>query len=89
MTERIFKDWMDSSLWFKRMELIGVKSLIWAQKEKLYIISEKVVWILGILRFKSIHLLFYTFMHITHMYISNYSNVTLKYLHFVLLVVFF
>ena len=45
--------------------------------------------ILGILRFKSIHLLFYTFMHIIHMYISNDSNVILKYFHFVLHVVFF
>jgi hypothetical protein len=47
------------------------------------------IWILGILRFKSIHLPFYTFMHITHMYISNDSNVILKYFHFALLVVFF
>jgi hypothetical protein len=31
--------------WFKRMELIGVKSLIWAQKGKLYIIYENVMWI--------------------------------------------
>ena len=80
---------MDSSLWFKRMELIEVKSLIWAQKGKLYIIYETVVWILGILRFKSIHLLFYTFIHIIHMYITNDSNVILKYFHFVFLVVFF
>jgi hypothetical protein len=80
---------MDSSLWFKRMELIEVRSLIWAQKGKLYIIYEKVVWILGILRFKSIHLLFYTFIHIIHIYISNDSNVILKYFHFVFLVVFF
>ena len=36
---------MDSSLWFKRMELIEVKSLIWAQKGKLYIIYENVMWI--------------------------------------------
>ena len=71
------------------MELIEVKSLIWAQKGKLYIIYEKVMCILGILRFKSIHLLFYTFIHIIHMYISNDSNVILKYFHFVLLVVFF
>jgi hypothetical protein len=42
--------------------------------------------ILGILRFKSIHLLFYTFIH---MYISNDSNVILKYFHFILLVVTF
>ena len=49
--------------WFKRMELIEVKSLIWAQKGKLYIIYENVMWILGILRFKSIHLLFYTIIH--------------------------
>ena len=74
---------------FKRMELIEVKSLIWAHKGKLYIIYEKVMWILGILRFKSIHLLFGTFIHIIHMYISNDSNVILKYFHFVLLVVFF
>jgi hypothetical protein len=33
---------MDSSLWFKRMELIEAKRLIWAQKEKLYIIYENV-----------------------------------------------
>ena len=68
------------------MELIEVKSLIWVQKGKLYIIYENVMCILGILRFKSIHLLFYTFIH---MYISNDSNVILKYFHFVLLVVFF
>jgi hypothetical protein len=49
----------DNIRWFKRMELIEVKSLIWAQKGKLYIIYENVMWILGILRFKSIHLLFY------------------------------
>jgi hypothetical protein len=61
---------MDSSLWFKRMELIEVKSLILAQKGKLYLINENVMWILGILRFKSIHLHFYTFIHIIHMYIS-------------------
>jgi hypothetical protein len=47
---------------------------------------DNVMWILGTLRFKSIHLLFYTFIH---MYISNDSNVILKYFHFVLLVVFF
>jgi hypothetical protein len=47
-----------------------------------HIIYEKVMWILGILRFKSIHLLFYIFMHIIHMYISNNSNVILKYFHF-------
>jgi hypothetical protein len=29
-----------------------------------------VMWILGILRFKSIHLFFYTFIHIIHMYTS-------------------
>jgi hypothetical protein len=29
---------------------------------------ENVMWIFGILRFKSIHLLFYTFIHIIHMY---------------------
>jgi hypothetical protein len=29
------------------MELIEVKSLIWAQKGKLYIIYEKVMWILA------------------------------------------
>ena len=69
------------------MELIEVKSLIWAQKGKLYIIYENVMCILGILRFKSIHLLFYTFIPV--MYISNDSNVILKYFHFVLLVVFF
>jgi hypothetical protein len=80
---------MGSSLWFKSMKLIEVKSLIWAQKGKLYIIYEKVMWILGILRFKSIHLLFYIFMHIIHMYISNNSNVILKYFHFSLLVIFF
>ena len=79
---------MDSSLWFKRMERIEVKNLIWAQKGKLYIIYENVMWVLGILRFKSIHLLFYTFIDIIHMYISNDSNVILKYFHF-LLVVFF
>ena len=77
---------MDSSLWFKRMELIEAKSLIWAQKGRLYIIYENVMWILGILRFKSIHLLFYIFIH---MYISNDSNVILKYFHFVLLLGFF
>ena len=71
------------------MDLIEAKSLIWAQKEKLYIIYENVMWILGILKFKSIYLLFYTFIHIIHMYISNDSNVILKYFHFVLLVVFF
>ena len=71
------------------MELIEVKSLIWAQKGKLYVIYEKVMLSLGILRFKSIHLLFYTFIHIIHMYIANDSNVILKYFHFVLLVVFF
>ena len=54
--------------WFKRMELIEVKRLIWAQKGKLYIIHENLMWILGILRFKSIHLLFYTFIHIIPMY---------------------
>ena len=70
------------------MELIEVKSLIWAQKGKLYIIDEKVS-ILGILRFKSIYLLFYTFIHVIHMYISNDSNVILKNFHFALLVVFF
>jgi hypothetical protein len=80
---------VDISLWFKRMELIEVKSLIRAQKGKLYIIYEHVMGILGILRFKSIHLIFYTFIHIIHMYISNDSNVILKYFHFVLLVVFF
>ena len=31
--------------WFKRMELIEVKRLIWAQKGKLYIIYENVMWI--------------------------------------------
>jgi hypothetical protein len=62
------------------MELVEVKSLIWAQKGKLYIICENVMCILEILRFKSIHLLFYTFLHIIHMYISNDSNVILKYL---------
>jgi hypothetical protein len=31
--------------WFKRMELIEVKSLIWVQKGKLYIIYENVMWI--------------------------------------------
>jgi hypothetical protein len=77
---------MDSSLWFRRMELIEVKSLIWAQKAKLYIIHKNVMWMLGVLRFKSIHLLFYTFIH---MYISNDSNVIVKYFHFVLLVVSF
>ena len=56
------------------MELIEVKSLIWAQKGKLYIIYETVMRILGILRFKSIHLLFYPFLHIMHMYISNDSK---------------
>jgi hypothetical protein len=60
------------------MELIEVKSLIWVQKGKLYIIYEKVMCILGMLRFKSMHLLFYTFMHIIHMYISNNSNGILK-----------
>jgi hypothetical protein len=45
------------------MELIEVKSLNWAQKGKLYIIYEKVMRILGILRFKSIHILFYTLIH--------------------------
>ena len=49
----------------------------------------RIFYFLGILRFKSIHLLFYTFIHIIHMYISNDSNVILKYFHFVLLVVFF
>ena len=73
-------------LWFRRMELIEVKSLIWAQKGKLYIIYKNVMWIFGILRFKSIHLLFYTFIH---MYISNDSNVIVKYFHFDLLVVSF
>jgi hypothetical protein len=77
---------MDSSLWSKRVELIEVKSLIWVQKGKLYITYENMMWILRILRFKFIHLLFYTFIH---MYISNYGNVILKYFHFVLLVVFF
>jgi hypothetical protein len=84
MTERMFKARVDISLWFKRMELIEVKSLIRAPKGKLYIIYEHVMGILGILRFKSIHLIFYTFIHI-----SNDSNVILKYFHFVLLVVFF
>ena len=60
--------------WFKRMELIEVKSLIWAQKGKLYIIYENVMWILGILRFKSIHLLFYTFIHIIHMYTRYFKS---------------
>jgi hypothetical protein len=50
------------------MELIEVKSLNWAQKGKLYIIYENVMSILGILRFKSIHLLFYTLIHIIHMH---------------------
>ena len=77
---------MDSSLWFKRMELVEVKSFIWTKKGELYIIYENVMWILGILRFKSIHLLFYTFIH---MYISNDGKVILKYFHFILLVVFF
>ena len=63
-------------------ELIKVKSLIWALKGKLYIIYEKVMWILVILRFKSIHLLFYTFIHIMLMYISNDSNVILIYLFY-------
>jgi hypothetical protein len=80
---------MDNSLCFKRMELIEVKILIWALTGKLYIIYENVMCILGILKFKSFHLLFYTFIHILHMYISNDSNVILKYFHFVLLVVFF
>ena len=80
---------MDSSLWFKRMELIEAKSLNWTQRGKLDIIYENVMWILWILRFKSIHLLFYTFRHIIHMYISNDSNVILKYFHFILLVVTF
>ena len=71
------------------MELIDVKSLIWAQKGKVYIIYENVMCILGILRIKSIHLLFYTLIHIIHMYISNDSTVILKYFPFVLLVVFF
>jgi hypothetical protein len=31
--------------WFKRMEPMEVKSLIWAQKGKLYIIYENVMWI--------------------------------------------
>jgi hypothetical protein len=31
--------------WFKRIELIEVKSLIWAQKGKFYIIYENVMWI--------------------------------------------
>ena len=31
--------------WFNRMKLIEVKSLIWAQKGKLYIIYENVMWI--------------------------------------------
>ena len=31
--------------WFKRMELIEVQRLIWAQKGKLYIIYENVMWI--------------------------------------------
>jgi hypothetical protein len=34
---------LDSSLWFKRMEVMEVKSLIWAQKGKLYIIYENVM----------------------------------------------
>jgi len=71
------------------MELIEVKSLNRVQKGNLYIIYEHVMGILGNLRFKSIHLLFYTFIHIIHMYISNDSNAILKYFHFVLLVVFF
>jgi hypothetical protein len=80
---------VDISLWFKRMELIEVKSLNRAQKGNLYIIYEHVMGILGNLRFKSIHLLFYTFIHIIHIYISNDSNAILKYFQFVLLVVFF
>jgi hypothetical protein len=67
---------MDNSLWFKRMELIEVKSLIWAQNGIIY---EKVMWILGILRFKSIHLLFNTFIHIIHMYISNECMIDRQY----------
>jgi hypothetical protein len=55
---------------------------IYILEEKLYIIYENVMWILGILRFKSIHLLLYTFIHIIHIYISNDSNVILKYFHF-------
>jgi hypothetical protein len=38
-------EWGSNEGWFKRMELIEVKSLIWAQKEKLYIIYENVMWI--------------------------------------------
>jgi hypothetical protein len=57
------------------MELIEVKSLIWAQKGKLYVIYEKVVCILVILRFKSIHLLFYTFMH---MFITEFYDYILS-----------
>ena len=75
-----------SSLWFKRMELIEDKRLIWEQKGKLYIIYEKVMWILWILRFKSIHLLFYI-LYICILVVSNDSNVILKYFHFVLPIV--
>ena len=54
MTERIFNALYIHKLlihhlsiggWFKRMKLIEVKSLIWAQKGKLYIIYENVMWI--------------------------------------------
>jgi hypothetical protein len=65
--------------WFKRMELIEVKRLIWAQKGKLYIIYENVMWILGILRFKSIHLLFYTFIHIIYMYTHYFKIFPLRF----------
>jgi hypothetical protein len=54
-----------------------------AQGETLYDLWN-VMWILGIFRFKSINLFFYTCMHIIHMYVSTNSNVILKYFHFVL-----
>jgi hypothetical protein len=56
-------------------------------RQAAYITYENAMWILGILRFKSIQLLFYTFIHIIHMYISNDSKVILKYFHFVLPIV--
>jgi hypothetical protein len=68
---------MGSSFSFKRMELIEVKSLIWAQKGKLYIIYENVMWISGILRFKSIHLFFYPFLHIIYTYMCIFQIIVM------------
>ena len=77
--------------WFKRMELIEGKILIWALKRKLYIIYENVMWILGSSD-SNPFIYFSTLLYILCIcipVISNDSNAILNYFHFVLLVVFF